>query len=201
MNFKDEIIASGGVDRFGQPITGNAEKTLHYGIEFSGQYSPLSYLRFTGNVSLSKNELKTYRYYESDPAFFEAANLDYKTQAGTEGTTYYADLDGRPIAGFPSMLANLRATYTWQNVYASMGLKYVGESYTDNFKIKDHKLDAYTVLNLAINYNLKSLGAPMLSLQGRINNLMDTNYLSYGEGIAFFPAAPRNYFVTLKVEL
>ena len=201
MNFKDEIIASGGVDRFGQPITGNAEKTLHYGIEFSGQYSPLSYLGFTGNFSFSKNELKTYRYYASDPSFFEEANLKYTTQNGPEGTTYYADLDGKPIAGFPTMLANLRATYTWQDIYTSLGVKYVGASYTDNFKIRDHKLDAYTVLNLAINYNLKSWGAPMLSLQGKFNNLMDSKYLSFGEGIAFFPAAGRNYFVTLKMEL
>ncbi|MEK7729929.1 MAG: TonB-dependent receptor, partial [candidate division KSB1 bacterium] len=33
MDFKDEIIKSGRLDRFGQPVTGNAERTLHTGLE------------------------------------------------------------------------------------------------------------------------------------------------------------------------
>ncbi len=37
MLFNDEIVKNGKVDRFGQPITGNMERTLHQGIEVSAQ--------------------------------------------------------------------------------------------------------------------------------------------------------------------
>jgi len=201
MNFKDEIVKSGGVDRFGQPITGNADKTLHYGAEFSSRYTLFSFLVFEGNISLSKNEIKTLNYFDTDRTFFEDANLDYSSQVEEGDTTYYSDLGGNPIAGFPSLLANTRVTYSWQDLYVSLAAKFVGKSYTDNFEIEDHKLDAFTVFNLSANYNLQKLGVPMLTLQGRVNNLLDKKYLAYGEGIAYFPAASRNYFITLKMEL
>ena len=33
MLFNDEIVTNGQVDRFGQPVTGNVDKTIHQGIE------------------------------------------------------------------------------------------------------------------------------------------------------------------------
>src|SRR5690606_34760502 len=37
MLFDDEIVANGEVDRFGQPITGNVDRTIHSGIELSAR--------------------------------------------------------------------------------------------------------------------------------------------------------------------
>ncbi len=36
MIFDNEIVKNGQVDRFGQPITGNVDQTIHKGIELSG---------------------------------------------------------------------------------------------------------------------------------------------------------------------
>lgn len=201
MNFSDEIIKSGGVDRFGQPRTGNADKTLHYGAELSGRITPFTHIAIEGNIALSNNEIKRFKYYETDSLVFSNNGLEFETQINGNDTTFVTNLKGNPIAGFPSLLANARITYSWQDLYLTLAAKYVGESYTDNLKNKNHKVDAYTIFNLAANYNLKHLGLSMLTLQGRVNNLLDKKYLAYGEGIAFFPAAGRNYFLTLKYEL
>ena len=57
MSFKDEIIANGQLDRFGIPVTGNAERTLHQGIEASGSAHVLDGLEVSANATLSKNRL------------------------------------------------------------------------------------------------------------------------------------------------
>ena len=200
MDFVNEIVKSGGVDRFGQPITGNAKRTLHYGAEFSTKFVPLAYFSIEANLTLSENKIKSYKYY-SDPDELTNLGLNYTAEVTASDTNYYADLKENSIAGFPPILGNIRMTYSWQDLYVSIAAKYVGESFTDNFNSQNNKLDAFTVVNLSANYNLKSFNIPMLTLQLRISNLLDTKYLAYGEGDLFFPAATRNYFITLKLNL
>lgn len=181
MDFKNEIIKNGKVDRFGQPATGNAKQTVHYGFEFSGKHRILPSLFIDGNISFSENKIKESQYFLNDST--------------------YIDLKNKPIAGFPALLANLHLTYSWQELFVSISAKFVGESYTDNFKNDNHKLNDYSILNLSVNYNLKKLYFPMLTIQAKINNLLDRKYLSYGESFVFYPAATRNYFLTLKLNL
>jgi iron complex outermembrane receptor protein len=181
MDFRDEIIKKGGLDRFGQPVTGNADHTVHQGLELSGEVQILPQLSLAGNFLASKNELKSYRVFGS---------------GGEEMI-----LDGNPIAGFPNSLGNLRFTYSWQGLYASLILKYVGKQYTDNFKNDENSVDAYEVLNLSMRYDLRKLGLKGLILQARVNNLLNKKYLAHGEGTDFFPAATRNGFVSVQYAL
>ena len=48
MDFSDEIVKSGQVDRFGQPVTGNAERTRHLGLELSVSAEPAEGLELRG---------------------------------------------------------------------------------------------------------------------------------------------------------
>ena len=57
MEFTDELVKSGAVDIFGQPVTGNAERTRHIGIELDGSST------LTANISLSGNAT----YFEESP--------------------------------------------------------------------------------------------------------------------------------------
>jgi len=180
MLFNDEIIKKGKLDRFGQPITGNAEKTLHKGVELllNAQLQPEFALN--ANVMFSKNTLESYSVFEG----------------GDE-----IKLNGNPIAGFPEVLANIRLTWTRNNLYVSPIIKYVGKQYTDNFKNETNTLDAYTVVNISFRYHFEQFGLDNLVLQGRINNLLDRKYLAYGNGIEYFPAATRNAFLSIQYEL
>ncbi|MCA9732794.1 MAG: TonB-dependent receptor [Deferribacteres bacterium] len=184
MDFQDEIIKSGQVDRFGQPVTGNAEHTTHKGIELSAEVQMLPRLSIAGNVLLSQNKLDKYTVYEYD----ENYNLVERNFSGNQ------------IAGFPNTLGTIRLTYAWMQAYISLMAKYVGRQYTDNSQSEELSVEPYHVLNLHARFQLKQIGLNGLVLQAKVNNLLNKKYLSYGEGDQFWPAATRNVFVSLQYE-
>ncbi|GAB4337217.1 MAG: TonB-dependent receptor [Calditrichia bacterium] len=182
MDFRDEIIKKGQVDRFGQPITGNADKTLHRGVEFSLRQRILPGLQFTGNATYSQNILKEYYVYD--------------------GSGNKIDLSENKIAGFPDFMANARLLYQVRNLSISLALQHVGEQYTDNTESEELKVDAYTVANGMIGYHLKNLaGIKEIELQFHLRNIFNKLYITHGEGDEFFPAAERNFFVNTRVSL
>ncbi|MCB0303907.1 MAG: TonB-dependent receptor, partial [Calditrichaeota bacterium] len=182
MDFQDEIVKSGQLDRFGQPVTGNAEQTVHAGIEANAVLQLNSFLSGSGNLTFSRNELNRYSVYDSD---------------GSE-----MKLDGNPIAGFPEFLANARLNFRHRGLNASLMMQHVGKQYTDNFQNEANIVDAYTVFNGMIGCRLSRL-APLsqITLQLHIQNIFDRLYITHGEGADFFPAAERHFFVNMMVEL
>jgi iron complex outermembrane receptor protein len=194
MDFRDEIVKSGQLDLFGQPVTGNADKTLHSGIELSAAVRPIPTLTIQGNTTLSHNTFKHHTDFSSGQA---------------------VALDGNRIAGFPDLLANLRATYEHNNMRTSLYLRHVGKQYTDNSEDNRQNptlrntqgyiplvVDPYTTVDLSLSYNLgHQLGLKGFEIRIDINNLFDTLYETHGEGLSFFPAATRNILLFTKFEL
>ncbi len=181
MDFNDEIIKSGQLDRFGQPVTGNAERTLHAGIELlaSAQFS--SSLEVSGNLMFSQNELQDYFVYASSDSL--------------------VNLAGNPIAGFPNVLANARVTFRRAGFVASFALRHVGEQYTDNRKNEQNTVAAYTIFHGNAGYDFRRGPFGGLSVQLHAQNLFNRLYISHGEGGEFFPAAERQVFVNVKYAL
>jgi iron complex outermembrane receptor protein len=185
MDFKDEIIKTGQVDRFGQPVTGNAGRTVHAGLELLADARIGRAFTLSGNLMLSQNELKKYTVYVREDTLIIPKRLA-----------------GNPIAGFPNTLANGRLTYFQCGFTASLAMQYAGKQYTDNFKNDRNTVDPYTVFNGMMGYTFargSTLGG--LSLQVHAQYLFDKLYLMHGEGGQFFPAAERQIFVNAKYEL
>ncbi|MBA4312091.1 MAG: TonB-dependent receptor [Chlorobiaceae bacterium] len=172
MEFSDELVKSGQVDIFGQPVAGNAEKSRHIGVELEGNIHFLQQATLSGNISLSQNRLIRYNIIEN-------------------GETI--SLNGNPIAGFPDILANLRFSYKFGDLYSSVTAKYVGPFYTDNFKNEENKNDQYTVFNTEFLYKMSDILGIELLLRGEVRNMFNRLYFMSGEGNSFFPAAERNY--------
>jgi iron complex outermembrane recepter protein len=186
MDFTDEIIKKGQLDRFGQPITGNADKTSHMGLEFVAKYTPLRELEFSFNALISRSRLETYSVFSSD----------------TAGNSIETKLDGNRIAGFPEQMANARLTWRDYGITASLSMKYVGEQFTDNFENQDHKVDPFTVMNATLGYRLMDVfGLRALNLRLGVYNVLDKLYAASGEGNEFFVAAERNYMFDIAFEL
>lgn len=194
MDFEDEIVKNGQLDQFGQPVTGNAESTVHRGVELSAALRLSNTLTISGNLSLSQNTFKNYTVFDS------GAPVAY---------------DGNRIAGFPDVLSNLRATYEQNGVRASLSFQYVGTQFTDNSEDNRQtpqsrqtpgydplKVDAYTVVNMGLAYDLAPIiGSDRFEIRVDVNNLFDRLYETHGEGTSFFPAATRNVFVWTKIDL
>lgn len=202
MLYSNELVKSGQLDVFGDPIDGNAPRTYHFGLELSLKYEFIikdeHKLLFSGNTTFSQNKIS-----------------DYKFELGNGNRIA---LDGNDIAGFPSLLSNLRLSYSNTSLFVSLFYQYVGSYRTDNFgdllqKDKrlqeylgwdyyvDNTLDAYGILNLDLIYNFKVLDYfQNIQIQLKINNLTNKLYASGAEGKEFFPGAERNVFLGLGIE-
>jgi iron complex outermembrane receptor protein len=177
MEFSDELVKSGQVDIFGQPVTGNAEKSRHVGLEVEGSWQFLQQATLSGNLSFSRNRLVRYIIIEN---------------------TQITSLNGNPIAGFPDLLANLRLSYKIGDLTSSLTAKYVGSFYTDNFKNEENKNDPYTIFNAGFLYKVSDIFGMELLLRGEISNIFNRLYFMSGEGNSFFPAAERNYILGIS---
>ncbi|PIQ08692.1 MAG: TonB-dependent receptor [Ignavibacteriales bacterium CG18_big_fil_WC_8_21_14_2_50_31_20] len=188
MLFNDEIVKSGQLDRFGQPITGNMEKTMHTGVELSGTFKINNYIDFTVNGTYSKNKIEKGNYYKGEKDLI--------------------NLKGNSISGFPDLTANGIIRLNYNGLFAQIWLKYVGGYYTDNFgdilgiTDYDNILDLYFVSNALFSYQFEA--KPFfnsIKMFVQINNIFDNLYAAYGTGNEFFPAAERSFTTGIKVEL
>jgi iron complex outermembrane receptor protein len=185
MEFTNELIKSGQVDIFGNPVYGNAPRTRHIGVEFDGAIRLFDRLLLSGNASFSSNYIVEFSTVDSAVA----------------GVVYRTSLADNPIAGFPDVTANARLTYLTESLTASVTGKYVGTLYTDNFKNPANRNDAYSVINIETIYTLPAIGGATMSLRGEVRNVLNSLYLQNGEGEFFFPAAERNYLIGMSLQL
>jgi iron complex outermembrane receptor protein len=185
MEFTDELVKSGQVDIFGNPVYGNAPRTRHLGAEFDATVQLTDGFSVSGNASVSTNYIVSFSVVDSVSG----------------GTVFRTALDGNPIAGFPGITANLRLSYQQEGSSVSLVAKYVGAFYTDNFQNTANRNDAYTVFNFESLVMVRPAGSTEIGLRAEVRNLLNSFYMQNGEGNAFFPAAERNYLVGISVQL
>ncbi len=211
MEYFDELVKSGKVDIFGNPVDGNAPRTRHYGIEFDGWYKIIekSFGKFilSGNFSFSQNRIIEYDYITALNEKISLAN--------------------NPIAGFADFISNIRLTYSYKDFYFSLLAKSVGgffgeklgEFRSDNFGdllISDQRLrtqlvndynyyvdnviENYYTLNIDLSYTFKDvLSLQRIKVQAQVVNLLNKLYAGGAEGKDFFPAAERSIFFGLEL--
>jgi iron complex outermembrane receptor protein len=143
MDFRNEIVPLGTIGKDGYPVKGNAESTVHTGIELSAAARPLDFLDISASLAYSKNYFR---------AFEQKEIIDWDTY---EWTT--VDLSGNTIAGFPTLLGSMRVTGRWQAFTASLFTRYVGKQYLDNTQDDQRVIDPFTVADLTLSYDWKKL--------------------------------------------
>jgi iron complex outermembrane receptor protein len=176
MLFNDEIVANGQVDRFGQPVTGNVERTVHQGVEASAVAKLFDHLELFGNTSYSKNTIEKGKF------FLDSDN--------------FIDLNSNRISGFPDFLANFGLNFRYEGLYLRFTGKYVGDFYSDNY---DKNLTSY-LNKYPGSYELKLFNALVPSkVFVQVNNIFDNLYSAFAIGKEFFPAAERNFLIGLQL--
>lgn len=197
MLFENEIVKNGKVDRFGQPITGNVNRTTHTGIEFSFILKPFDYLEIFGNASYSRNTISEGKHYLSENELI--------------------DISGNKISGFPELLSNLGIQFNYSNILLKLNAKFVGEFYSDNFDndlkdylisfpsfvdYDDNKNEGYFVLDFYGSYELNLFnGLTNSRFFLQVNNIFDNLYSAYAIGKEYFPAAERNFIAGIQLGL
>jgi len=221
MDFKNEIVNNGQLDNVGQPISGNAGKSVHQGIEFEFEVFPfktksfpkfIRYFSVSGNLNLSQNYFKEYT---------EILGVD-----STGNVIYGNNYSNNRILLTADIIGNLSFNYlTDFGLGLYLNLQHIGKQYTDNSEnerknpnIKnlpgyvDKVINDYTVLNAGIAFDLvqavnnKKLSSLFASFEIRfkVNNIFDRLYETYGSVDSYgtpywIPAAERNFYFDIKV--
>jgi len=214
MDFKNEIVSNGQLDNVGQPIAGNAGKSIHRGIEIEAEYNLLNSVNhdvtISGNINLSENYFNEYR---------EILGSD------SSGNIIYGnDYSGNKILLNPGIIGNIILNYKNSiGISGYAGLQYIGKQYLDNSENErknpsirnqpgyvDKVISPYSVLNAGVNFNLnkilKTSYFNKLELSFRGNNLLNRLYETYGSvdgaGTSYLiSAATRNFYLDITFGL
>ena len=186
MDFRDEIVPYGGVREDGASIKGNADRTLHRGLEAGLTWRPRPGHTLTAAASRSWNTIE--RFVSTD-----------------DGTDYA----GRPIALFPDRMVTLTWRAQGRRLDGSVRLRAVGRQYLDNSGLRDRTLEPYTTLDLSLGASLATTGANRTGsarAELRVRNLLDAKYATsgyydgYGAGNYYLPAAGRNFLAEVRYD-
>jgi len=212
MSLKDEIIPyAGQLDDNGVPMSGNAEETLHQGIEFVSACHPIEALTISGNLALTDHHFVHYREWDWNAWDFVSR-------------------DGNRLAGDPPYLGNLRVEWKSRaclfllspiiciledaeivqakTYFFALSLRAVGKQYVDNTEKDDTAVPAYEVVNLDAGYRFEEVaGLRGIELRLRVNNLLNnedetSGYIDSDDGLPrYFVAPPINYLVSLSLDI
>jgi len=203
MGFEDEIIGYGGVDDDGSPIRGNADATVHQGVELEAEAEILPHLNLSGSLSYNDNYFEKFVFFEEQ--WIEDENGDWYSEA------VEIDFSGNKIGGFPEILANTKLAYRWNNLFTSVQVQHVGQQYLDNTENDERVVEAYQLVNLGLSYEFVNLfDLTDVALNMKINNLLDKKYETSGyydawggwygpPGNYLFPGAGRNIIAGVRV--
>ncbi len=166
MDFQNEIVPYGQVNDDGFPIRGNAEKTIHRGVELSGMFTLPGHFQLDINYSINDN------YF--DKFIFHNYNWD-------TGQTVDVDLSGNTIAGFPKTIANTTLSWRTHRITAAVRWQVFGKQYLDNTETESRTIPAYNLVHAWVHWKLPRMGRfKKLELNLKLNNIL--NKLTYTAG-------------------
>ncbi len=190
MSLRDEIVPyAGQLDDNGVPISGNAEKTLHKGIELIAAASPGLNLSVGGNLAMTDHHFV--RYDEWDWNAWD-----------------FISRDGNRLVADPPYLGNLRVEWRPRTFLFALSLRAVGKQYVDNSENGDTAVPSYEVVNFEAGYRFERLqGIRGIELRLRVNNVLNREYETSGyidsdDGLPrYFVAPPTNYLLSLIIDV
>lgn len=189
MDFKNEITPVGELSYIGLPLRKNVDESYRRGVEVEVSGSTLreeSKLDFGGNIT------------------YMDANIEEYTDDAT-GLTYR---DVEPLLT-PEIMGGLWGTKRWGgNVRTGLQGRFVGESYLDNTEDDRFVLPSYGLLNGHVAYagdwgevalHLRNLTSADVYSSGYVDTLEDTETGELKPVSAYFPVAPLNFMVNVKL--
>ncbi|MCF8435243.1 MAG: TonB-dependent receptor [Ignavibacteriales bacterium] len=206
MLFENEIVTNGQLDRFGQPVTGNMPKTIHYGLEGSLRLIPLNGLEILLNGAISEDYIYNGGNFIT---YYDVTSYSYRT--------IYIDLKNNRLAGFPEFSLSSVITYKNENLAASLVNRTVGQFYSDNYAYglsdlnrqypgladySDNIVETFSYFDLLLNYRFNNLPfSEQLSIKLKVSNIFNSLHAAYAIGKEFFPGPERNFILSLEAGL
>ena len=168
MQYENQLVLTGAVNDVGESVRVNVPNSYRRGIEIDFQYPLTTKLQAGGNLTVSENKIESFTEYISE---WDGA---YQTF-----TNEYNNTD---IAFSPSTIAAAMLSYkASENFTINANGKYVGKQFLDNTGSDFRSLDAFTNVDLSINYASKAVrGTKMLNAGLYLNNVLNQYYAPNG---------------------
>lgn len=176
MDYKDQFVLTGEIDKIGEAITRNMPKSYRLGIELEAAVKPIDWFRWDVNATWSKNRVK---------------DITVKLADGS-----VANLGNQPLAFSPEWIANNIFTFNYKGMKASIQSQYISKQYLTNTGLESYRtlddndkpvdvgmmLDGHFVTNIDLSYNFKlpKLGLKDATIGVTLYNLFSAEYDNNG---------------------
>jgi len=167
MNYKNQLVLNGKTNAVGEVLTSNVPESFRQGIEISLGAKITSWLKWTGNLTLSNNRITMFEEYVT------TYDVNWAQIAPTVNS-----YKNSPIAYSPNISGNSNIDLNFDKLNISLQTIYVGKQYIDNTGSNDRALPAYTVNNIRIGYSFKVLKDKTLAIGILANNILNELYSS-----------------------
>ena len=201
MYYSDQLVPTGELSNVGYPIMTNVENSYRAGIEISAALKPFNFLEWNMNTTMSRNKIRD----------FVESYIDVNSLTSEE-IPMTRELGDVNIAYSPEVIINSRISLTpFTNFGIHLTSKYVGKQNFDNTNSDDRIIDPYFVNDIRIDYSFPLKNVEDITLQLKINNILNSlyesnayggNYFIDGEEYSwayYFPQAGINYLLRLSL--
>jgi iron complex outermembrane receptor protein len=168
MQYDNQLVVTGAVNDVGDAVRTNVASSYRRGIEVDFQYPITKNLQAGGNVTLSENKIEQFTQFTD-----EWDNWPSQVSESFNNTD---------IAFSPNTIAAAMLSYKANKHFTinAQG-KYVGKQFLDNTGSDDRSLDAFTNLDVSLNYLSKELkGAKSVNVGLYLNNVLNQYYAPNG---------------------
>ena len=176
MDYKDQFVLTGEIDKIGEAITRNLPKSYRLGVEVEAAVKPVDWFRWDVNATWSKNRVKEITVQLADNSV--------------------ANLGDQPLAFSPDWIANNIFTFNYKGLKASIQSQYVSKQYLTNTGFKSYQtlddngqltdvsmmLDGHFTTNIDLSYSFKlpKLGIKDATVGVTLYNLFSAKYDNNG---------------------
>jgi iron complex outermembrane receptor protein len=176
MDYNDQFVLTGEIDKIGEAITRNVDKSYRLGIELEAAVKPIDWFRWDVNATWSKNRVK---------------DITVKLADGS-----VANLGNQPLAFSPEWIANNIFTFNYKGMKASIQSQYISKQYLTNTGFESYRtlddndkpvdvgmmLDGHFVTNIDLSYNFKlpKLGMKDATIGVTLYNLFSAEFDNNG---------------------
>lgn len=197
MNYKNQLVRTGELDKTGDALMANVDKSFRAGIELSAGYKPVRFFTWHINGCFSVNKIIDYVNYVDD---------------WDNGGQIEQHLGNTPISFSPSVVLGNDFTFTPLNDFnISFVTKFVSKQYMDNSGDDTYCLKPYTYSNLRLSYTFHFKALKDLELFFNVNNIFNAKFESNawiytyyyggekGYDTGYFPQAGINFLGGVRV--
>ena len=179
MDYKDQFVLTGEIDKIGEAITRNIDKSYRLGLELEAALKPVDWFRWDINATWSKNRVKGITVQLNDGSV--------------------ADLGEQPLAFSPDWIVNNIFTFQYKGLKASVQSQYVSDQHLTNTGFKEMECkdsweaDANTTyetlllkshfntnVDLSYTFALKSIGIKEVTAGITLYNIFSAKYDNNG---------------------